>query len=337
MKRIFDIRFSLDKDMDEFARRKLELAGYKYKENDFHGVYYQAMNAFRRSIQTKPRRVEVAPDVVCPDHLKNGYHKLCTFIIEGQNLNPYLNHSLLRAHTPDTFFNTMGLHHFHLGDGLQKTGKYKHFVKRSGHIAIALVRDDVVYILDICQHGRNGDPNLWFDIRFIEIIHKNWPAEIELFKMKGLLASKNGWNAEDMGQLTKSGISVPYEMEDGTVYMSPGGGITCAKTSLMQTMDTGRDARYIQWAFDILVANIINNLNEYLWPIHIRFVGLDKGVLFVDDTNKDWFFITDPEEEKVTYVRIPYEVIEDESLANSENLLALPSAIKTMNRYLAIQ
>jgi hypothetical protein len=67
-------------------------------------------------------------------------------------------------------------------------------------------------------------------------VHRNWPELIAQHRAVGVIRTESGPQSdEDIALLRRAGISTLLELSDGSVYFSPGGGVSSAATSIQTT------------------------------------------------------------------------------------------------------
>jgi hypothetical protein len=260
-----DIRGNFFADVATLCGKRLLAAGYTLPDSVTPSdVVLMYLNVRKRLINAKPRNVYAAPDIdVSPEH-KDGFNLICHKAKEGEPLRPHQSDKLLRADCSDALLNDWGIQHLHLGltSGSRKDG----FVDGTERLLYAIATERDFYCISIMGHKDFSCKKL------LEIVHKNWPQLLQNFKLNGALSGEDHSDA-DIHALRKSGINTNHRMPDGTVYFSPGGGITSARTSLAVMMDMQRLARRC----DEMMRTTIENLQ-----------------VLVDTFRKRWIFIDPP-------------------------------------------
>lgn len=173
-----------------------------------------------RLLEKRPRIIHKADTFACPDEVKQGLEWFEEKIRNGESLNPHLN-SATKKDKLDGLLYDWGIHHFHLGEECAAPG----FVKRTGYVLFAMVKPDEVYFIDIRDHVG------WSDKTLLEIVLKNWPQLLSPFRMEGVKPEYNA-SEKDIADLRKFGVNTIIELSDGNSYISMGGGITSAGTSM---------------------------------------------------------------------------------------------------------
>lgn len=315
MHNCLNIRCDLDSDLNRCARSWLCHNGFAYKENHTLDAFQQFLNVQRRLIISKPRHVYRSKMLQCPiEHEGNLKNLLCK-VKQGDNLTPHLSKLLLNAAYTDAFLADFGLHHFHLSSEIQAIGKGKGFVKRTGPILIALVSDDAFYAIDVRQHGKAGEPYLWADASLLEIVHQNWPNVLARYRIKGISKLACDLDKEKRHRLRINGINTFITMDDGTTYMSPGGGITTARTATNITIEGDRKRDFVRRLLDAVVQTIAANQAKIIrYPITLRLMRLGWPFVFVDESNG--IFVAVKETQRKDQVNISLALLQARSLAD---------------------
>jgi hypothetical protein len=168
------------------------------------------VNVFHRMIEARPRTFERAPEVASRS---GDVAALEAKIRRGDDLKPHLSRRLLDAAHNDALQNDWGIYHLHLGATLQPDG----FVERTDELLFVRVTDAAIYGLAIAPHGRFGDTQL------LEIVHRHWPQQLRPYVMKAVSVSPD-LTSDEIAELRAAGMSMAYNLPDGTVLMPPGGG-----------------------------------------------------------------------------------------------------------------
>ena len=190
----FKLQKNIDSDLDELALKLLNKLSVKTYIND--GIL-QLFNIYNKNIEIKKRKVLIAPEVIVPSHLENGYKTLIQNIENGYNLNLYLSTQSKTASCQDYLFNMDNLVHFHLGEKIETRKKKKEargFIERTGYLLIAKITDENVYFLSI-DHHENKEYNenelpenvslqdmTFYNNKYIKILAKNFPNAVQLIE-----------------------------------------------------------------------------------------------------------------------------------------------------------
>lgn len=148
----------------------------------------------------------------------------------GQDLTQYLSKGIVQnLKEPDRLLNDWGVMHLHLSNEIQNNG----FCKRTNELLFIyrnFQNPTDVYFLDIFEHRR------WSEKIILEIIHKNWPLQLEPFKVKCVDMSYNPTD-DNIKSIRSANINSAIKLNDGTVYMAIGGGMTTAGTNIYSTIE----------------------------------------------------------------------------------------------------
>lgn len=281
-----NIRCDLEKDLNRCAKDWLAMNGFKYKSGHVLDAFHQFLNVQQRLVTVKPRQVFCANELKCPSAHKENLKRLLKKVDQGESLNPHLSRQLLDAAYTDAFLADFGLHHFHLSHEIQSNGKGKGFVKRTGPILIALVRNDAFYAIDVRQHGREGDPYLWVNEELLEVIHKNWPDVLKLHRVKGCVSLQEKLTKEERYNLRKRCANTFISMSDGAIYMGPGGGLTAANTATNITREGDIKREFVHSLLNAVVQVIAEKQPQITeQPIRLQLIKLGWPFVFVDRCN----------------------------------------------------
>jgi hypothetical protein len=151
--------------------------------------------------------------------LQNGIRTVMAKALEGEDLNPHLSTRIKKASYSDALYNDWKIHHLHLGTGLRTDG----FIERTGDLLYAMVIGEHLLFIDVLDHS----PVEGFANRhLLNIVHETWPAAIKPYKLEGIEVVDPITKNADVDALRKSGLNIAFVAEDGTTYMSPGGGLS---------------------------------------------------------------------------------------------------------------
>ncbi len=196
--------------------------GYNISADDtFEETSYRFFNIWNRRIDPRPRRVHEAMGFECPHAHAAGYNQLLRAFLDGQDVNCYLSKSLLKPDYSDDLLNDWRIHHFHLGQQTDETG----FVSRTGPLLFAMMFHSDVLCIAILPHGN------WSKKELLKILHHNWPAVLEPYRIKGISGLRHDYSDEEIALLRKNQINAFIQVEPGFVYGMLGGGYSAAGAS----------------------------------------------------------------------------------------------------------
>lgn len=180
----------------------------------------------------KPYTIIKSNEFSCPEEHKIGLEKLEKVLEAGEDLSPYLSKSVDKL-KHDLMFNDWGILHFHLGEEMQKNGKY---IERTGPLLFVYFKESNAYFLNVFEHGD------WTRKDALQIIQDNWPELIEPYRLR-FAGLEFEYSEEQHADLRNSGISAMLTLKDaeGNKFpiMPPGMGLVTSKDSL-------NDVRYYQ-------------------------------------------------------------------------------------------
>lgn len=141
----------------------------------------------------------------------------------------------------DLLFNDWAIHHFHLSDEYEGD-----FCKRTGPILFALFHGDVVYFLDILEHGR-GKSDVWADEHLVAVVDRNWPEFSEQFHIKGAIDLQHQYSASERIKLRRAGVASLLKV-DGKVFAPFGLGLNSAGGSTRFSLKAMKILRHLNQA-----------------------------------------------------------------------------------------
>ena len=201
---------------------------------------YLYFNAEKRRPDQRKRSVEVSDVFTCPVNLQAGWERLKNVVESGEDVTPNLSKLVGRLDNKDSLLNDWGVHHFHLGESLDGD-----FIERTGPLLFALITKDKFYAINVFYHGA------WADQDIVEIIHRNWPEAINLYKIKNVISATEVSESERLILRTKN-VNNISTVSDGTIYALIGGGVVSSGYNAQSIINTDRQR------------SILRNLEEHL-------------------------------------------------------------------------
>ncbi|MGO9666427.1 MAG: hypothetical protein ACLP66_24395 [Polyangia bacterium] len=178
----------------------------------------------------------------------------------GQALWPYTSKKTRKPGYDDDLLNHWGIVHFHLGDTFDANG----YAARTNALLYVRVSVDDLYLLGIYHHCSFQESEL------LNIAIRNWPESLEPFRLIGVSigddSASQGWaTSGGMKRHSRSvlmhptravpaartkefrgqGLNATFEAESGAHYYPPGGGYSCAGTSVLSGIHADHE---IWWA-----------------------------------------------------------------------------------------
>lgn len=158
----------------------------------------------------------------------------------GESLRPFQSTTVDNIHFHDQLLNEWGIHHLHVGAlhesrkerraRAAKGGRRGHFVGGRNELLFAYVQPADLYLIDLLDHGAFADKAL------LETMHREWPEVIQRYIGRALQgAPLIDGRREDVPAAKRKALRGKLNfittMDDGTVYLSPGGGFMASAIS----------------------------------------------------------------------------------------------------------
>lgn len=216
------MRHSFDRDVYNWSSLVLERHGHIFpKTDDPLGPLARVFTLTRSLIAPAPRKIKVASNFVCPEHLRLGYEQLLLEIEQGKDLSPRASRKQRDSKVfVDKMLADWGVHHLHLGSDYIKKGKNKGLVQGNKEILFVYVTQDYVHIIDVFDHCS------WAKEKVLQVVHDNWPELIEVYRLPRDVDIAQNITELDRLNYRNSNINTFTKIGD-TVYFTPGGGLTC--------------------------------------------------------------------------------------------------------------
>lgn len=210
----------LDLKKDWKTHMKTELCSIGFLFNAFEDIDIATIRYFnikRRILSSRVRKIYESQELQVPNQYIEGYCELKRCITTGANLKPYLSRQIKKGKKnyepvkPDLQLNDWGITHFHFLPAGTKD------------ILFAMVTDKEVFMLKVFSHGAGTHSNPWTNTDLIEILHRNWPEMMKVYKCKGMTGDYLTENQRTC--LRKKHANALIKVSDGTTYFPPGGGM----------------------------------------------------------------------------------------------------------------
>ena len=224
----------LYKDAEVIVRHELDQMGVAHADaKDLEEVLHLLINRQMKGVSHRPRKVSRTSvfdqkNLTLEPLMLKAAAAIITKIENGEDLSGHLSKSSTDAEKMDGLLADWGIHHLHISDDKKNPGDA--FYRRTGPVLFVLFREDDAYLIDIFPHG-SKNPEAWTRIELLTLVKNTWPELIEPFRLQGFQGVTRQISDLDRKDLREGGVMVPIEI-DGAVYMSPGGGVTTAGTSL---------------------------------------------------------------------------------------------------------
>jgi len=247
---IGQISIDLYNDWINYLKQQLGQWGYNVEETDKPlDIAIKYFNVQKRIISNKCREIFISKEFSCSAEFLNSIEVIKEAVVTGKDLNSYLSINLLDARYNDQLLNDWGIHHLHLGNTPDK--KRPQFVERTIALLFAYVTEDKFFLIAV---GKHGD---WCERRLVEILHNNWPEQIEKFRIIGINAAPPLSEAQ-LKNIRNKHVNASIEFPDGSVYAPFGGGVM--SSGISTNIIFNHDKQH--WVFRDLEKNISKIVEE---------------------------------------------------------------------------
>lgn len=226
---INNICINLYGSIEDICKQQLVKAGFRLPKKTPNGYLPLLLNMKKRIIEPRKRAVHFHSALSVPENNRSGFTTLINKMKLGHNINGYQSHHLERIDFHDDFLNDFGLHHFHLGETTQKTGKHKHYIERTGNTVFAKVDQNDIYLLGVFGHNSGEKEFIYSDEQLLRSLYNEWPYLLEKFRVRGVTG--HALSPEERNTLRSKGANVITTLSDEIAIMSPGGGYMANKMS----------------------------------------------------------------------------------------------------------
>jgi hypothetical protein len=211
------------------CRERLTEAGYSVPTGSDEDIVLAYNNVWLHRVPVRPRSICKASNYLVPEELLDGEKQFLEAVVAGQDLRPYQSTRLEDATNVDGMLFDFGIQHFHMGVTTHPTKP--NFKARTDPLLFARVNNDCFFCLGFFSHGA------WSQRVLLDLMHANWPKLLEPFAIKGVIGLSRTYTDAEHATLRKSQINVLTARPDGTIHMTPGGGLTTAGGSLKATIE----------------------------------------------------------------------------------------------------
>src|ERR1700722_2762821 len=153
-------------------------------------IVHALFNRLGRQITATPRVVHQPPGFSIPPQFTGcevAIAEIKRDIEAGVELMPRVSRKVQDWEYVDAMLADFDIQHFHLGTTLDADG----FYARGAPLLYVRFDDANAYFAMVAGHGE------WANVALLEIIHANWPASIERYRLKGLIAAGSNISAAD--------------------------------------------------------------------------------------------------------------------------------------------
>lgn len=246
--------------------------------------------------KTQERQVYRSKEFNCPpDHLL-GLNQLIETLENGKDISPYLSKKVENISEIDGMFNDWGVLHLHLGDRLDKTGRY---VERTGPLLFLYLMQKSAFLINIYQHGD------WTKKSILQTVYDNWPELIESYIVPEATGINRAFTEREHRDARAAGSLLLMELTKSSgekfVILPPGLGITSSG-------DPIQDVIYFDTKIDKL-RTLEDLFRENLREEHvIEIIGAMPDpvkIKLINESGNNWIF-EEVSTQKIIF-EIPYE------------------------------
>jgi hypothetical protein len=212
----------LIKDLKEIFIKQFDKGGISYTNTeDIHELAGRYLNILSKIIKPTPRNVFISKELRSKKILEKInaiFDEIKTKFEEGSNVNPHLSKNIFDSDYDDLLLHSWKIYHLHLTNTKKNESDFFYERPPPDYLLFCIVDENDVYFIDILPHKED---NLWSKREMLKILKNNWPELLEPCRIHGITGAT--YNDGEIGQLRRSGINSPIEI-DGDVYVPIGGG-----------------------------------------------------------------------------------------------------------------
>jgi hypothetical protein len=279
-------RLDLFADWIEIAKLELQNEGYQTDglDDDKLSILYFALQ--KKLIKAMPRNIIKSDVFNCPAELEAGLNLLEEKIKNGDDLRANLSRKLKNLSDQDGLLFDWGIHHLHLGTEMESDG----FIKRTGPLLYARFDNENAYFINVLNHGG------WTTQELLKTIDRNWSTSIEAYRLKGVVGVEKIFNDDDVKHLRNAQINTLLEIEEGVVYMGPGGGLAASgdsAESVFNHLQNRKGIKQLEKSINTDISGFLNRLfNNNLSFITNKDLNFklkkENGKYYIYENNNDF-------------------------------------------------
>ncbi len=204
------------------------------------------------NIKKNKRHIFISKEFNCPPKYKNGLENLIKNIENGNNVNCYLSKLTSNLNHFDKLLFDWGIHHFHLGEGLEPNSLW---IQRTSDILFVIIREEDCFFIQIMDHKS------WTNIDLLNIIDDNFGELLDSYTMLGVDLEVN-LNSEDIKNLRNANINTAIKLNSNRIVIGMGGGISSAGTSTNTRVSADEILYYLESLENTLGSDYEYRLNS---------------------------------------------------------------------------
>lgn len=275
---LYKANLNFKRDYADLCIEELNAAGYSVTVTDPFDIVIQYNNYQSRLPSLHKRNILKASTFSSSTDQDSALSDIELKFKNGETLKPYLSRKITDLGYNDPLLNDWGIYHFHLGTVIEADG----FIERSGPLLFAYVNNENAYFLAVGNH------NSWTDQGLIEILHRDFPESIEIFK-SDIIPVDGAYSSDDI-KILRPRVNYMLTLSDGTVYHSIGGGVMTSGVGVNVAVGAGYHLRMVTHYEDkvrenlgVIVDIVKNKLPKGELILDIKFIGwqgdLNKPVI----------------------------------------------------------
>ncbi|MFI5252490.1 MAG: hypothetical protein ACHQQQ_08695 [Bacteroidota bacterium] len=277
-------------DLRKIAENELDYYGLTHSPiENFITVLKRWINLRLMLIKPVPRKVFISRELQSNTSLSTQEQLYLEAVndkfVRGIDINRHLSTRVFRKDYPDYLFIDWGIHHLHLNTIADL--KDPTFIKRSEKLLFVMVNGTKVFFIDVRSHTERY---VFAQKALLQIIHVNWPEIIRRYRINAISVEKE-FSAKETHEMRKAGCMITHKMGDA-VYISPGGGVTSAATSVRvvdhsdRLISVARDTE--KWANDShrTILEQVQKVDQNQTKVDLHLDLNEKGFFVVDVISK---------------------------------------------------
>ena len=191
------------------------------KLSDDESVMLTYFRIQRRLVAPDPRTIHKAHDFSCPPQYADALQEIERKIAIGESINHYLSRKLARSGFNDLLLNDWGIHHLHLGTKIIPAGeKNEGFIEGTKALLYVYFDANCAYFVKILETHDFAAQIL------LQTMHDNWPHVLAAYHNSHITGDRI--TDKEIKELRRKQINFCIALDDGTAYISIGGGITAS-------------------------------------------------------------------------------------------------------------
>jgi hypothetical protein len=260
-------------------------------------LLWNLLKVQHRRIERRQRRAEWSTQLrrrqdKLPEDILAALGRIVIAAESGDDLNPFLSRDLASDKAfkrKDMMLNELGVHHLHLGEGVDVRG----LVSGRDELLFAYVTDKAIHLIEVFDHKSFGDQEAF------RIAQENWPQIFDGRRMT-VAPSRDPQpvTAEQRKTLRRKNANVPVAAKDGTLFLPPGGGVMASGMSSSVLVQADRILDRLQererWCKangGQLAERFEAESGRRATAFRLRFDGFEESgtVVVIDDDNRARF------------------------------------------------